>query len=56
MSHPSGIVVDIIGIEIGDYGHSCKEHEISGSVLKNDMAVCLQKVLFFVFVDHDYLA
>ena len=47
MTHPKNIVVDIVGIEIGDRGCSCEEHEICGSVLRNDMAVCLQKVLFF---------
>ena len=47
MSHPSGIVVDIVGVEISDHGHSCEEHEICGFVLKNDMVICLQKLLFF---------
>ena len=56
MSHPSGIFVDIVGIEIGDHGCSHEEYEICDSVLKNDMVVCLQKVLLFVIVDHDCLA
>ena len=46
MTHPKGIVIDIVGIEIGDSGHSCKEHEICGSVSRNYMAFHLLKVLF----------
>ena len=46
MSHPKGIVDDIVGIKIGDPGQSCEEHEICGSVLRNDNVVCLQKMLF----------
>ena len=56
MSHPSGIVVDIVGIEIGDCGCSCEEHEICGSVVNNDMVIHLQKELFFVFVYCNCLA
>ena len=39
--HPKSLVVNIFGIEIGDCGHSCKEHENCGSVLSN--------VIFFPF-------
>ena len=46
MSHPTGIVIDGVGIKIGGIGCLCKEHEICCSVLRNDMVVCLQKVLF----------
>ena len=46
MSHPKGIVVDIVGINIGDHGGSCEEHEIYCSGLRNDMVVHLQKVMF----------
>ena len=56
MIHPSGIVGDIVCIEIGDHDHSCEEHEICGSVFKNDSVVCLQKGLFFEFINHDCLA
>ena len=48
-------VVHIVGIEIGDHGHSCEDYEICGSVLRNDMVICLQKVLFVVFTDYDCL-
>ncbi len=29
----SGRVVDVVGIGIGDRGHSCEEHDICGCVL-----------------------
>ena len=56
MSNPSGTVVDIVGIENGNCGHLCEEHEICGSVLRNHMVICLGKLLFVVLVDHKCLA
>ena len=35
----SGKVVDVIGIAIGDRGHSCEEHDICGCVLLPDILV-----------------
>ncbi len=43
--HPPGIVVEIVGTEAGDRGHTCKEHTLNcGEVLEEDVAVHLQKV------------
>ncbi len=43
--HPTVIVVEILGTEIGDQGHSCEEHASNcGKVMAKDMVVCLQKV------------
>ena len=44
-SHPKGIVIDIVGIKICDHGHSCKEDEICGFVLRNNMVISMQKVM-----------
>ena len=37
--HPSGILVDIVGINASDKGRSCEEHANCGSVLKIDTLV-----------------
>jgi hypothetical protein len=43
--HPSNIVVEIVGTEAGDRGHTCEEHTVNcGEVLEEDVVVCLQKV------------
>jgi hypothetical protein len=40
-----GIVVEIVGTEAGDWGHTCKEHTINcGEVLEEDVVVRLWKV------------
>ena len=44
MAHPPGIVVEIVGIEMGCQGRSCEEHVVCGSVLEEDMVVRLRKV------------
>ena len=47
ITHSKGIVIDIVGSEIGDHSCPCKEHKISGSVLRNDMVMQLKKIMFF---------
>ncbi len=43
--HPTGVVVEIIGTEVGDRGRSCKEHAGNCSqVMAKDMVVHLWKV------------
>ena len=43
--HPPGIVVEIIGTEVDNQGHSCEEHPINcGKVLEPDVVVRLWKV------------
>eukprot|EP00977_Amphora_coffeiformis_P008856 scaffold1999_cov153-Amphora_coffeaeformis.AAC.16 len=39
---PSGITVDIVGINAADNGRSCEAHEACGAVLKADNVVRLQ--------------
>ena len=35
--HPPGIVVEIVGTETGDQGHSCEEHPVNcGEVLETE--------------------
>ena len=47
--HPPGIVVEIISIEVGDQGRSCKEHPANcGKVLEPDVVVRLTKVHLMV--------
>ena len=31
--HPSGVVVDIVGIEASDHGRSCEEHDCCGTAI-----------------------
>ena len=42
--HPSGIQVDIVGIEQGNRGRSCEEHNVCGKVLDLDVVVRLRSV------------
>ena len=45
-AHPLGETLELVGIEAGDRGRSCEEHEVCGSVLKEDNIVvhlrCIQ--------------
>jgi hypothetical protein len=40
----TGVVVEIIGTEVGDRGRSCEEHSKCGEVMAKDVVVCLWKV------------
>jgi hypothetical protein len=42
--HPTGVVVEIIGTEVGDQGHSCEEHSKCGEVMAKDVVVHLWKM------------
>jgi hypothetical protein len=42
--HPTGVVVEIIGTEVGDRGRSCEEHSNCGEAMAKDVVVPLQKV------------
>jgi hypothetical protein len=42
--HPTGLVVEIIGTEVGDRGRSCEEHSNCGEVMAKDMVARLWKV------------
>ena len=42
-THPTGVVVEIVGLERGDRGRSCKEHDVCGSVVEEDTLLCLRK-------------
>jgi hypothetical protein len=48
-THPSGVVVEIVGTEQGDQGRSCEEHPINcGEVMAEDVVVRLRKVQVLV--------
>ena len=42
--HPTGITVEIVGIEASNNGRSCDQHDVCGSVLDDDVVVRLRKV------------
>ena len=46
--HPCNILVEIVGTTVSSQGHSCKEHEICGKVLKEDKVVRLRKLQLMV--------
>ena len=49
MAHrPEPIVIEIVGIEEGSRGRSCEEHAVCGSVVDEDVVVCLRKVQVLV--------
>jgi hypothetical protein len=42
--HPPGITINIVGIEAGNHGRSCKEHDICGGVLQENAVVRIRHV------------
>ncbi len=46
--NPSGIVVEIVGTEMGCQGRLCEEHDICCEVLKEDIVVRLRKIQLMV--------
>jgi hypothetical protein len=42
--HPSGVTVDIVGINASDQGRSCEQHEVCGSLLAPDIVVRFRTV------------
>jgi hypothetical protein len=42
--HPTGITVEIVGIEASNRGRSCEEHAVCGSVLVEDSVVRIRRV------------
>jgi hypothetical protein len=42
--HPSGVCVDIVGLEASDNGRSCDRHEVCGSVVAPDVVVRFRTV------------
>jgi hypothetical protein len=47
-THPTGITVEIVGIESGTQGRSCEEHDICGLVLAEDVVVRFRKIQVIV--------
>lgn len=48
MVHPIGITVDIVGIEAGNCGRSCEEHNVCGSILEENAVVRIRHVQILV--------
>ena len=46
--HPSSIILEIVGTEMSCQGRSCKEREIFGKVLNEDVVVHLRKMQLMV--------
>ncbi len=42
-THSPGIVVEIVGIEKGDRGRSCEEHNVCGEVVEEDTLLRLRR-------------
>ena len=42
--HPSGVTVDIVGINASDHGRSCESHSICESVVQEDVVVRIRAV------------
>ncbi len=42
--HPTGVVVEIVGTERGDWGCSCEEHSKCSELMATDVVVRLWKV------------
>jgi hypothetical protein len=48
MAHPTGIIVDIVGIKACSSGRSCEEHDVCGIVLQEDTVVRIRHVQILV--------
>jgi hypothetical protein len=44
VTHPSCIANEVVVIEKGDCGRSCKEHNVCGEVVEKDTLLHLQRV------------
>ena len=42
--HPTGVSIEIVGIESNSNGRSCEEHDCCGIVLDNDVVVRFRRV------------
>jgi hypothetical protein len=42
-THPSGVVIEVVGIKKGDHNCSCKEHDVCGEVVEEGTLLHLQK-------------
>ena len=42
--HPTGVEVEVVGIESGDQGRSCEEHKVCGLVIEPDTVVRFRAV------------
>ena len=47
-THPSGVTIEILGIESGTQGRHCEEHEICGSIVDLDVVVRIRKVQLII--------
>jgi hypothetical protein len=47
-THPLGITVEVVGIERGDCGRSCEEHDVCGTVVSEDTLLRLRKAQILV--------
>jgi hypothetical protein len=46
--HPTGVTVDVVGLECGDNGRSCEAHKICGSVVDIDVVLRIRRVQVLV--------
>ncbi len=46
--HPSGVIVEVVGMERSNQGRSCEEHLNCGEVMAEDVVVHLRKVQILV--------
>lgn len=42
--HPSGVTVDIVGLEASNNGRSCENHDVCGSLVVPDVVVRIREV------------
>ena len=42
--HPAGVAVEVFGIENGNRGRSCEDHDVCGSVLCLDSVVRIRLI------------
>jgi hypothetical protein len=53
--HPTGITFDIVGIEAGNRGRSCEEHDVCGSILEENTVVRIRHVQILVMAKRNRL-
>ena len=42
--HPTGMTIEIVGIEASNNGRSCHQHDVCGTLVEEDVVLRLRKV------------
>jgi len=52
--HPPGITLKIVGTDCGTHGRSCYAHNICGSLLAENVVICLRVLQIVLMAKRDW--